>query len=544
MKKLSVHWTSCLIVVACTFNSATADTLRTVALSSEVAPGTSNEFFFSLSFPILNSAGQTAFQSGLFGAGVPGIDNAGIWSEGGGNGLELVARIGDVAPGTSGARFLASSDLPILNSAGQTAFRGRLVGTGVSSSNNAGIWSEGGGNGLVLVARTGDAAPGTSGALFSFLGDPLLNGAGQTAFKGNLTGAGVSISNDSGIWSEAGGNGLKLVAREGDAAPGTSGALFSAFILSPAFNSAGQTAFHSSLTGTGVTDSNNAGIWSEGAGSGLALIARAGDAAPDTSGAVFSTLGIPVINSAGQTAFSGTLTGTGISESNNGGVWSEGGGSGLELVAREGDAAPGTSGALFSGFRDVVLNDAGQTGFTGSVTGSGVSSSNNRGIWSEGGGNGLKLVAREGDAAPGTSGAFFSSFRSPIFNRAGQTAFLAELTGTGVTFGNDTGIWAEDTAGNLRLIARTGDLLDVDDGPGTDLRTISSLSFFENTGNEDGRRSGFNDLGQLAFGARFTDNIINNSSGIFVSNLVAVPEPSSLVLLSLAALGACTRRSK
>jgi hypothetical protein len=40
-------------------------------------------------------------------------------------------------------------------------------------------------------------------------------------------------------------------------------------------------------------------------------------------------------------------------------------------------------------------------------------------------------------------------------------------------------------------------------------------------------------LDQLAFRASFTDG----SSGVFVSNRVAVPEPSSLLLAALAAAG-------
>ena len=85
--------------------------------------------------------------------------------------------------------------------------------------------------------------------------------------------------------------------------------------------------------------------------------------------------------------------------------------------------------------------------------------------------------------------------------------------------------------GNLRLIVRQGDTIDVDDGPGIDLRTIRYLSVFSsNTGNDDGRGSGFNDLGQLAFKATFTDG----ATGIFVSDRVAViPEPSSLLLAGL-----------
>lgn len=99
---------------------------------------------------------------------------------------------------------------------------------------------------------------------------------------------------------------------------------------------------------------------------------------------------------------------------------------------------------------------------------------------------------------------------------------------------NENGIWAQDLSGELKLIARTGDQLDVDDGPGTDFRTISDLSFIGGVGAEDYvERSGFNDQGQLAFSATFTDG----SSGVFVSNLVAVPEPGSLLLASLACIG-------
>lgn len=68
-----------------------------------------------------------------------------------------------------------------------------------------------------------------------------------------------------------------------------------------------------------------------------------------------------------------------------------------------------------------------------------------------------------------------------------------------------------------------------------ELRTISDLKFgfFPlSSGNEDGRRSGFNDRGQLAFLAKFTDG----TSGVFVADLGVVPEPASAVLLMAAAM--------
>jgi len=153
----------------------------------------------------------------------------------------------------------------------------------------------------------------------------------------------------------------------------------------------------------------------------------------------------------------------------------------------------------------------------------------------------LRTVALSEDAAPGTdAGVNFDSLSSPVLNGAGQTAFRAGLTGTGVDGNNDEGIFAEDLLGVLTLIAREGDLLDVDDGIGIDLRTISTIGFSGATGNEDGRASGFNDLGQLVFSASFTDG----TSGIFVSNLVAVPEPASLTLLALGGLSLLHRRRR
>jgi len=54
---------------------------------------------------------------------------------------------------------------------------------------------------------------------------------------------------------------------------------------------------------------------------------------------------------------------------------------------------------------------------------------------------------------------------------------------------------------------------------------------FEGTGNQDGLASAFNEYGQLAFSAVFTDG----SRGVFVTNAVAVPEPVMSFMSVLAA---------
>ncbi len=497
------------LTLGCLFSSADAQDFRTVAFSETQAPGVENgESFTGFSLTLtLNNAGQTAFRGFLDGEFSEGI---GIWSEGGGTGLELVARSESSAPlDTTGDLLFSRGFLdPVINSAGQTLLSGGLVGTGVGSSNDHGLWSNGGGTGLALVARKGNLAPGTT-ENFSFLGKPVFNGAGQSAFFGLLP-TGLA-SNNSGVWAERGGSGLTLIARGGNQAPGIAGVNFSTF-RAPVLNSTGQTAFWAFLTGPGVGDNS---VWSEGGGSGLALIARQGSPAPGVSGGVnFSDFGRnPVINNTGQTAFSATHDAAGS------GIWSEGGDAGLTLVALAGDEAPNVlDAATFSGFSEPVLNGTGQTAFRGELAGTEVGGSNDLGLWSEGGGGGLALVARTGNQAPDViEGAVFSDFSNPTLNVAGQLAFRGTLTGTDVENSNDRGIWAEDRSGILTLIAREGEEIDVDDGPGTDLRTIAALSFVGGTGNQDGRRSEFNDLGQLALMIQFTDN----SKGIFVSNLVA-----------------------
>jgi hypothetical protein len=518
-------------------SSAHAAALRTVALSGQPAAGTDsgvNYKSFGAHFivdipdfiyfgPVINDAGQVAFRADLAGTGVDATNDQGVWSEGSGA-LDLVARVGSPAPGApDGVHFGRRSDLelfePVINSAGQTAFYGALT------DGSVGIWSEGSGS-LALVAHDGMQVSGAPeganhnfGLLRDFLADlPYLNDAGQTAFWANLSGEGVDNTNDWAVWSDASGS-LGMVARAGTPAPGVpEGVNFDSFFVLRGFNNAGQTAFFGFVTGEGVDPSNDQGIWSEGSGS-LALVARSGNPAPGTpSGVHIREFFYPVtINNAGQTLFSGWLTGDGVDATNDEGLWLDTSGT-VTLVARSGDPAPGTpDGVRFAPFSNLTanairpLNDAGQVAFRGQLTGTGVTSTNDLGIWVEGDDSG-QLVARTGDLAPGTTGGIrFNGLGRPALNDAGQVAFRGDLTGSS---NSNLGIWATNEDGVLQLIARKGSLLEV--APG-DSRTISDLGFVTDSGNSDGRPSAFNDLGQLVYWARFT----NGTQGVFVSNVVA-----------------------
>ncbi|HEY7116727.1 MAG TPA: choice-of-anchor tandem repeat NxxGxxAF-containing protein [Tepidisphaeraceae bacterium] len=436
--------------------------------------------------------------------GVTSQNSTGIWSEALGP-LSLVARIGDQAPGTpTGTRF-QSSDVPIIGPDRQVAFVAYLTGAGVTSLNDTTVWAQQSGGALTLVAREGDPIPnapagttiadiaaerqlaiGPAGktSFAAFLKGPAANGRGivssdgttlalvaqsgtqaaglpaganygtfeygmlgtdaqaNVAFFGLLqvNGATVTDASDDAIWHGNAGN-LRLVARQGDPAPGAPAGTAFGNLGPPTVNANGQVAFRAELPGGG------SGIWSERSGGTLAAVARAGEQAPGTpAGATFDYLRDQAINDAGRTAFVGSLE----------------------------------------------LNDGG------------VTSSNDTGIWSDGSGA-LALIAREGSQAPGTPpGAVFDLLDPPVMNGAGRVAFRARLlSGSGgITADNDLGVWAEDPNGVLSLVVREGDPFEL--APG-DVRTIQGVGFRDDTGPSDFPGAAYTDDYTLAFSLLFTD---------------------------------------
>jgi hypothetical protein len=505
-----------------------AVTFRTVVVSGQQAPGMDTGISIHPSaFSSINNAGQISFEAGLIGPGVDGTNNTSIWAERSGS-LELVARAGDPVPGTAPGvvyeSFPASS--PTINGMGNTSFLSSISGTGVDATNNIVINVENSGS-LQQIARTGDHAPGADpGVVFSGFTNAhnlaVLNDAGRSVFQATLTGT-------TGIWSDASGA-LELVARSGYQAPGMSiGTILSSLKGTPVLSYTGQTAFQGTLSGAGIDETNNEGLWMGMAGD-LQVVAQAGDAAPDTgAGVVFGdstlikndgTFNLPTLNHAGQIAFTGGLSGTGITETNNQGLWAGSPGS-LQLVAQTGDTAPGTSDE-FLYLRQPELNDNGRVAFQALLPGTGIGGTGSfkLGIWSDYSGT-LELIALQGEQAPGVEeGVTFDDFNyidGPEMNSVGQIAFRARLKGQNVDNTNLRGIWATDYNGALNLIARRGDLFDVNDDPLIeDLRTISYVDMLlsQYGGGENGLPTSLNDNGQLALTMVFTDG----SHGLFVAS--------------------------
>jgi uncharacterized protein YjbI with pentapeptide repeats len=508
--------------------------LRTVALTGQQAAGAPAGVIYESfgaelaqdSFAhgvALNDAGQTAFRANLAGNGVDFTNDQGVWSEGSGS-LALVARTGSQAPGAPvGVNFRTDPTLelftPVLNNAGKTAFYATTTDGGL------GLWSEGAGA-LAPVARSGQQAPGapagvtlTFSNLHEILESPILNDAGETIFRSDLAGHGVTSENDFGLWIQGSG-GLELRARKGSQAPGLPpGANYGA--IAPAgLNDSGQIIFASLLSGSGVNSGNNKGVWSDVSGS-LTLVARKGNQASDLpSGVTFNDLvDTGAINNAGQVAFVPGLSNQGSSHTQDS-IFFYNSGSMTPLLVR-GDHPPGTpAGVTYEGFGFwPALNEAGQALTGALLAGSGVDASNQLAVFLSDAAGNEELILRSGDPAPDVPPgvvfhATFDSFAEGALNDRGQVAIGQGLAGAGVNSSNDFGIWATDFSGVLQLVAREGDALEV--APG-DFRTISALNRTDHNANSNGWPSAFNNFGQLAFWASFTDG----TQGVFVSNAVA-----------------------
>ena len=177
------------------------------------------------------------------------------------------------------------------------------------------------------------------------------------------------------------------------------------------------------------------------------------------TGTTFASFGNPAINKNDTVAFNGTLTlASGVTSANDVGIWTLDTTNTQTLIAQIGSAAPGT-GSTFLTLGDPILNDNGIVAFHGTlklVTGEATTTTAS-GVWSNSGGS-LQLVARQGSPAPGTSGTF-ATFTSLGLSNSG-TVILATLNpGTGISSANNVGIWEGSSSANLALILRAGQVV-------------------------------------------------------------------------------------
>ncbi len=534
----------CSLYVILGFGLANAhgQTIQTIALSGQSVLGTSlSASGFGL--PEIDSAGQVYFAAGLAGPGVTMINNTGLLL-GNADSLELVAREWGPPPGYHhGAQGMFFQEFDInfpkghfVSAYGKTIVRGRVVGSDENNSfhNGQALWySEP--NGLELIAGVGKHVPGVSDVVvpgpgpvalteFVTFEPPVINTAGQIAFLARLDPA--IIFNARGIWTDVSGT-LQLAAREGEQVAGMPAGVTFFEIRNPSLNKAGNLAFSAAIKEPDPLSPAKEAVMVGTLGAFMPIV-REGDAVPGTqAGVTFDHFQLPFVDDAGRVLFQAELVGADVDDTNSEGIWRNSAGT-TTLIARTGSQAPSMpAGVNFASLSIPTKTAAGGFAFNADLAGPGIDAMNNSGIWS-GTPDDLNLVVQKGDQASGLHPGNEFTFVSLLAQtQDGRVAFHGRFPGVLPNTGPNHGIWAEDAHGNIVSIVKSGDVLEV--APG-DFRTVSTVAFGD-----------MNERGQITFRAQF-GSFSDVTNGIFVSNLVAIPEPTSLAVIAIGFLAIVVTR--
>lgn len=370
--------------------------------------------------PGISDEGEVSFLGSLVvGAGGVTADNdTGLWSELGG-GLSLLLREDDAVPGLAGVRvgkfasgiYATATTSPTTGEAVfPVTYRGSSTATALLRSSISGSTVT-----VSVVAQEGTAAPGTAGTFANIAGSytdpPRMDAQGNVIFAALTT-----PGSKEGIWYQtvAGGTPSKVFF-SGETAPGTGGATFNR-LQRPSIGSNGFITFRASLNlnGDNVTNTRNDGIWAGNAATPgtITCVLRRGD-------------GIGVVSNLPVGALVGNPWGGWLSNSNLGAWkgWLDVNGDGtsaaptdvhaiytnlsgaMQMALSVGDAAPGTTGATFSGFDLPMVGGNNQYAILGNLTGGDTVAGNNQGLWrSDANGGPLTLLLRKGDSVTTTEG--------------------------------------------------------------------------------------------------------------------------------------------
>lgn len=151
-------------------------------------------------------------------------------------------------------------------------------------------------------ATVGSPVPGIAGSTFKSFSQPVVNSFGGVAFDALIKGGTVTSTTDRTLWATLMPGTVTLVAREGGPT-GIADVNFKAWDMLHLAN--GVLVFKAKLAGTSVTPANDDSMWAWDA-NGLRLLAREGDAAPN--GGNWRIFGFPTINDSGSVFFQGSTT--------------------------------------------------------------------------------------------------------------------------------------------------------------------------------------------------------------------------------------------
>ena len=491
-----------LVAAAATCNAVHANsngvTYRTVVTSDESVAFYGGPISYgNLEFASINNDGVVSFNSNM----TPLLIPSGLVKETD-SGLELIGIPGAMLPGLAPGVFVERYFGPTETDEGTTATIVRLEDADGFVANALYTWKDGVATPVVIP---GMQAPGeASGVNFLSFRSFRMNKNGEILFRSYVEGPGiVEGDNWEGIWTTVGGSTTKII-RQGEQVPGQPATV----VVGELTNNAAALNDNGDFIMELMYETPFGDIWSMWTGSGSTLgteIAQQGQGSPISALVTWLggiSLGNDVsITNDGEVAFSQAVDGAMDPLS---AIWRSDAGV-LSNVAIEDVDGP-TPDTSYSTITGTSMSRAanGEVFFSASVTGPGVTNDNNTMILSHDGMD-ITIISREGDQVPGMApGILFGStlFYQVACNALGQYSYETPITGPGVTDDNDAIHVVEDRDGNMVVMVREGDVLEV--APG-DFRTVTGFSNRTGNGSESGSRGNFNDRNELLLNVFFSD---------------------------------------
>jgi FG-GAP repeat len=453
-----------------------------VAAKSDFAPGAAESTLSVLGDAFINSEGEVAFQAKTAGAGSHGGTDTGMWSTLAASGhLDLSG----MSFSAVGAMQIASVGTALINQAGTALYPATLksgVG-GVTALTNKAIIAESG-NAATVMLQTGGDLPFYSSATLLGLGELVQSnnsGADQDRWAIGFTlkpDAITAASNDTGVYVRNM-NGSAVGHREGGSSPAADGAHYGQFTGRIAFG-AKHLVFAAALDGLPAT---NAMLVRRDSAGVVTQVARKGGVAPIFGiDAVFSAFLGEMIDGADSVLLRTSISGVGVTTTNNEALFTSNDNNALQEVLVKGHTSglpSGTSVAKIIHFWCVgPVPKESRTLALVQLKGVGVTTVNDQALVMLSAGN-LNILVREGQAAQGCHPATIGTIsRVEVDPYAGGYAVLTTLAGAAAT-SNQALFTGRAGAGNLNdlltlcrpeLFLRKGQLYDNQPSP------IKSLS--------------------------------------------------------------------
>ena len=434
--------------------------------------------------------------------------------------IRTVAYSGQTRPGSSNGESFGSFGFPSLSNSGLVAF-----------PTDRGVYAEASSGELRPVVQIDDGVPGIPGSEFKSFLYTWINDAGEVTFDGEYTANSPRLR---GIWSEIGGSGLNEVIRDAVPIPNI-GTVYHPWSLTNVNDDGVVSMFSRILVATGNPDQVLFRM-SDGLGSPITFVP---DEAPGLGESLQFTYIIGAsMNNDGRVVFKTILTDPDNNFERIVSLWKTDDELELELLLKERDAglqAPnGEEYRVYMGSPAISNRD--EVAFLATshdpLTNPGISR-DDLAIWVRRENGEYELVVEQGApsselAAGETIGWLFTA---PKINDAGHVAFGSLVTGHPPATRNENSIWVSSPDEEPKLIIRSGDLIEVEEG---DYREVSVLWRTGRSELEDGTLGShkdvfaFNNAGDIAFSAEFTDG----TAGVFLASQV-IPEPSALGISTL-----------